>query len=49
MSSPTLGITILIILAFANLSQLLFQSRDHRKRHEELQQRLEQIETRLRG
>jgi hypothetical protein len=49
MTSPTLGITILIILVFANLAQLLMQGREHRKRHREIQERLERIEAGLRS
>lgn len=47
MSSPTLGITILIILVCAVFSQLLIQSAQHKKRHAELRERLERLEARL--
>lgn len=47
MSSPTVGITILIILAFANLMQLLMQRSDQSKRHKDLQERLQRIEARI--
>ena len=47
MSSPTVGITILIILAFTNLMQLLVQKADQSKRHKELQERLQRIEASL--
>ena len=47
MTAPTLGITIIIVLVFVTLSQLLFQGSQHRKRHEELKTRLERIEAML--
>lgn len=44
MSAPTLGITILIILGFTILSQLLIQRSEHRKRHRELNERMDRLE-----
>lgn len=47
MSSPTVGITILIILSFTILGQLLMQRSDAKKRHKELKDQLDRLEARL--
>ena len=47
MNTPTLGITVIIVLVFVTLSQLLFQGSRQRTRHEELKALLERIETLL--
>lgn len=47
MSSPTVGITILIILGFLILCQLLIQGSQHKKRNEELKALLDRIEAHL--
>jgi hypothetical protein len=44
MSAPVLGNTIIIILVFANLTQLLLQGSRQRTRHEELKAMLQRIE-----
>ena len=44
MSGPTVGITILIILCFTILSQLLMQRSEHKKRHKELKNQLDRLE-----
>jgi hypothetical protein len=44
MSAPVLGNTIIIILVFANLTQLLLQGSRQRKCHEELKAMLQRIE-----
>lgn len=48
MSCPTIGITILIVLACAILSQLLIQSFEHKKRYKELRELLDRLEAHLR-
>jgi len=47
MTAPTLGITIVIVLVFATLCQLLLQGSRQRRRHEELKTLLERIEAKL--
>ncbi len=47
MSSPTIGITILIVLVFTTLGQLLVQRADHARRHREVMERLDQIVAKL--
>jgi hypothetical protein len=47
MSGPTVGITILIILGFAILCNLLIQDSQHKKRHNELKEQLNRLESYL--
>jgi len=47
MNPPTIGITILIILVFTSLIQLLIQGSEHKKRHKEIQERLNRIEEKI--
>jgi len=47
MSTPTIGITVLIVLCFTSLCQLILQGYQHKKRHKELQERLEKLESLL--
>ena len=47
MASPTVGITILIVLAISILGQLLFQRFEQKKRHKELKEQLDRLEARL--
>jgi preprotein translocase subunit YajC len=47
MSSPTLGITILIVLVCAVFFQLLFQGSAQKKRHQELREKLDRLEASL--
>ncbi len=47
MTAPTLGHTIIIILSFVILFQLLLQRSEYRKRQEEIREILERIESRL--
>ena len=42
-----IGNTILIILCITILFQLLFQRSEHNRRHKELKERLDQIESKL--
>jgi preprotein translocase subunit YajC len=46
MASPTVGITILIVLAFTILGQFLFQRFEQKKRHKELKEQLNRLEAR---